>query len=95
MNAHVVLEESGEAEVDEESARAAVAILISSRLSARTPEALRVVAADAARALADVAPPRLGGVLRDRCCTGARADWAPPDRGRPHARGAARQPHAM
>src|SRR6185369_2389264 len=50
VNAHVVLEESGEAEVEEESAR------LPSRphlvaLSARTPEALRVVAA--------VAPPRL------------------------------------
>ena len=58
VNAHVVLEESGEAEVDEESTR------LPSRphlvaLSARTPEALRVVAADAVRALADVAPPRL------------------------------------
>src|SRR6185369_14552648 len=58
VNAHVVLEESGEAEVEEESAR------LPSRphlvaLSARTPEALRVVAADAARAPADVAPPRL------------------------------------
>jgi acyl transferase domain-containing protein/acyl carrier protein len=58
VNAHVVLEESGEAEVDEESAR------LPSRphlvaLSARTPEALRVAAADVARALADLAPSRL------------------------------------